>query len=170
LTTKLLVDPTGKKMGKSEGNMIMLTDSAEEMFGKIMNWPDTLLPLGFELCTDLDFERNKNPRDEKLRLAYEVVKIYCGEKEAEKAKENFVKLFSKKEIPDNLEEIKAKDGEELGEVLVKNKIVSSNSEFRRLIKADAIDVNNKTIHDSDFMIQENIVVKVGKKKFLKIII
>ena len=51
LTTKLLVDPTGKKMGKSEGNMVTLEDMPEDMYGKVMSWPDTLMPLAFEICT-----------------------------------------------------------------------------------------------------------------------
>jgi len=76
LTTKLLTDPTGKKMGKTEDNMIILRDSAENMFGKVMSWPDTLIALGFEICTNLNFEAKENPRDAKMRLAYEIVKIY----------------------------------------------------------------------------------------------
>ena len=174
LTTKLLIDPAGKKMGKTEGNMITLRDSADDMFGKIMSWSDELIILGFELCTgvkmkDIEEVCKENPRDAKLRLAYEVVQLYHGEKEAERARDNFIKLFSKREIPKDIEEIKAKKDEELEKILVGNKIVSSNSEFRRLVRAGAIDINGKALQDSKFKVRENIAVKVGKKKFLKII-
>ena len=82
LTTKLLEDPTGKKMGKSEGNAISLTDSAEDMFGKIMSWPDTIISVAMEILTDMtmdevrkwekDMVGGANPRDGKMKLAYEV--------------------------------------------------------------------------------------------------
>jgi len=105
LTTKLLVDPTGKKMGKSEGNMVTLEDSPENMFGKVMSWPDTLMPLAFEICTRVSMSEitdtdKANPRDLKIRLATEIVKIYHGQKEAKQAQENFANTFQKKEIPD----------------------------------------------------------------------
>src|SRR3989339_438843 len=67
LTTKLLVDPTGKKMGKTEDNMITLNDSANDMFGKVMSWPDSMIASGFEICTSLDFSNftDEKPRDQK---------------------------------------------------------------------------------------------------------
>ncbi len=170
LATKLLTDPSGKKMGKTEGNMITLTDSAENMFGKVMSWPDTLMPLGFEVCTEFDFNSKANPRDEKMRLAYEVVKVYRGKEEAEKARENFLKLFSKKEIPDDIKEVKINVKETLGDILVANKIVPSNSEFRRLVKSRAIDVDGRVIDDIKFVVEKSTVVKIGKKKFLKILV
>jgi len=170
LTTKLLTDPAGKKMGKTENNMVTLADSQENMFGKIMAWPDELIMLGFEICTDIKMEEIKkgNPRDAKMRLAYEIVKIYHGEKEAEKAQENFIKLFQKKEIPDEIKEIKTKTGENLENILVENKIIPSKSEFRRLIKAGAIDIDNQTINNVNYIIEKSVIIKIGKKKFLRI--
>lgn len=96
---KLLEDNSGKKMGKTEGNMVSFLDSSTEMFGKIMSWNDSLIIKGFELCTDVEdfkiFEK-QNPRDAKMKLAYEIVKTYYGEKEAQKAEENFVNTFQKR--------------------------------------------------------------------------
>lgn len=175
LTTKLLEDSSGRKMGKTEGNIITLSDSADDMFGKIMGWPDNMIALGFEICTDIkmnDVEKitKKNPRDAKMRLAFEIVRIYHGEKEAKKAQEKFIKLFQKREIPEDVKRIGVKTGEGLGDILVKNKIIPSKSEFRRLVKAGAIDIDNQTINNVNYFVKQSIVVKVGKKKFIRIVI
>jgi tyrosyl-tRNA synthetase len=177
LTTKLLVDPTGKKMGKSEGNMVTLQDSNIDMFGKVMSWSDSLMPLAFEICTRVPVSTIKeiqamNPRDAKLRLAYEIVKLYEGEKKAKEAQENFIKTFSKKETPENIEEVKAKEGSLLSEVLVEHKILSSKSEWRRLVLENAIhDLDNdKNIGDPNIKITNKLTLKIGKKKFIKILV
>jgi tyrosyl-tRNA synthetase len=172
LTTKLLVDPTGKKMGKSEGNMVTLEDNADNMFGKIMSWPDTLMPLAFEICTRVpmsEIEKTKliNPRDAKIKLAFEIVKIYHGEKQAKEAEESFVNTFQKKEIPESVEEI---EGEGLlAPILFRAKTFGSNSEIRRLFEAGAI----KDMNSDEKMSSENIAVKghvykIGKHRFIKI--
>ncbi len=172
LTTKLLIDSTGKKMGKTEGNMITLNDSANDMFGKVMSWPDGMIILGFEICTDLNFSDfiKEKPRDQKIKLAYEIVKIYHGEKKAEEAEKNFINTFQKKEIPTEMEEIKCSNGELLSEVLVRNKILSSKSEWRRLVLENAVhDLSkNGNVTDVNLKISENLTLKIGKKRFVKI--
>ncbi len=177
LTTKLLVDPTGKKMGKSEGNMVTLEDSENNMFGKIMSWPDSLVPLAFEICTRVPMEEinkinQKSPRDSKIELAYEIVKIYHGEKKAEEAQKNWENVFSKKEIPNEMEEIKTEAGKVLADVLVENKILSSKGEWRRLVEGKGVhDLTRKeNITDVNAKIKEEIKLKIGKKKFVRIII
>jgi tyrosyl-tRNA synthetase len=117
LTTKLLADPTGKKMGKTAGNMIELDNSPEDMFGKVMSWPDTMLEIAFEILTDIpmeevaeimkDLTNGANPRDAKLKLAHEVVRVYLGEKAAEAASENFKRVFQDKQKPLEIEEVKS---------------------------------------------------------------
>jgi len=172
LTTKLLVDPTGKKMGKSEGNMVTLEDGGENMFGKVMSWPDSLISSAFEICTRVPMDEvNKinqmNPRDAKMHLAYEIVKIYHGEKKAKEAQENFVNTFQKKEIPEIVEEI---EGEGLlTPILLKAKMFDSKGEIRRLFEAGAI----KDMTDNKKLILEEVVAKghvykIGKHKFIKI--
>lgn len=158
LTTKLLVDPTGKKMGKTEGNMITLNDSANEMFGKVMSWSDGMMPLGFELCTYVDQHAfiNAKPRDQKIILAHEVVKIYHGEEEAQKAQTNFEDTFSKGGVPKDIETVRVGKGTPLVETLLKQGLVSSKTEFNRLNKEGAI----KEI--------ENGVYRIGKHRFLRI--
>ena len=143
------------------------------MFGKVMSWPDSMIASGFEICTSLDFSNfsTEKPRDQKIKLAYEIVKICQGEDVAKEAEKNFVKTFQKKEIPDEMEEIKAQSGELLSEILVKNKILSSKGEWRRLILGNAIhDLSkNQNIVDVNLKISENLVLKIGKKKFVKIV-
>jgi tyrosyl-tRNA synthetase len=174
LTTKLLVDPTGKKMGKSEGNMVTLEDNGEDMFGKIMSWPDTLMPLAFEICTRIPMtEINKtdqtNPRDAKMKLACEIVKIYHGEKKAKEAEENFINTFSKGGIPEDVLEVSVKDETKLVDVLLSEKIVSSKTEFRRLINEGAITDMEKDekIKDAEIKVSKT-VYKIGKHRFVKI--
>ncbi|MEK9182836.1 MAG: tyrosine--tRNA ligase [Patescibacteria group bacterium] len=172
LTTKLLVDPTGKKMGKSEGNMIALNDSANDMFGKVMSWPDSMIASGVEICTDLDFSVlvTDKPRDQKIKLAHEIVRICQGESAAKKAEENFTNTFQKKETPENIEEIRSKSGELLSEVLVRNKILPSKSGWRRLVLNNAIHdlIKHENITDVNLKIEEDLILKIGKKKFVKI--
>ncbi|MBI2627741.1 tyrosine--tRNA ligase [Candidatus Nomurabacteria bacterium] len=174
LTTKLLVDPTGKKMGKTEGNMITLNDSANDVFGKVMSWPDSMITLGFELCTNLDFNNflGQKSLEQKMKLAGEIVKTFYGEDAAQEAKNFFSNTFQKKEIPEEMEEIKAGGGELLSEVLVKNKILASKGEWRRLVLGKAIhDLSkNQNITDVNLKISENLTLKIGKKRFVKIIV
>jgi len=158
LTTKLLTDPTGKKMGKTEINMIALSDQANDMFGKIMSWSDSMIALGFEVCTNLDSDKflKEKPRDQKIKLAYEIVKIYHGEKVAQEAEINFIETFSKGGIPKDIETVKIDKNTPLVEVFLKHKLVASKSEFNRLNKEGAI----KEI--------ESGVYRIGKHRFLKI--
>ncbi len=183
LTTKLLTDSTGKKMGKTEGNMVNLNETPENMYGKVMSWSDELISSGFEICTDLSMSEvnnikesltsgKANPRDLKMKLAFEIVKIFYGEKKAQGAEENFVKTFQKKEVPEEMEEIKCEAGEMLSEVLVKNKILPSKSEWRRLVLGNGVHDLNKdnTITDQNIKVSENLTLKIGKKRFIKVIV
>jgi len=165
----LLTGTDGKmKMSQSLGNYIGIAEPADSQYGKIMSIPDALLEEYFTLLTDLVFDKKENPRDAKMRLAYEIVKTYHGGGEAERAKENFIKLFQKKEIPDDIPEISAEKGAALGDVLVENKIVASKSDFRRLVKAGAVDADGEPIVDIRFAVGRPTVIKVGKRRFVKI--
>ena len=174
VTMKLLEDNTGKKMGKTEGNMVSFEDSSQDMFGKVMSWNDSLIEKGFELCTDFNsflINISQNPRDAKMKLAFEIVKIYHGEKKAKEAEENFINTFQKKEIPEEMEDIFGSTGELLSEVLVRNKILESKGEWRRLVLGNAVhDLDkNENIIDQNLKITENLRLKIGKKRFVKII-
>jgi len=158
LTTKLLTDPTGKKMGKTEGNMITLNDSANNMFGKVMSWSDSMIPLGFELCTDLNPTNfiDEKPRDQKIKLANEITKIYHGEEAAQKAQESFEETFSKGGIPKDIETVKVSKDTPLVETLLKQGLVTSKTEFNRLNKEGAIREIEKGVY------------RIGKHRFLRI--
>ena len=146
ITTTLLENPITKEklMSKSLGTGIGLDENPESMYGKVMAQADVNIPQLFIDCTYLsmdeiskiknDLKNNQtNPRDLKMRLAFEIVKIYHGEKKAREAQENFINTFQKKEIPETMEKIKCQTGELLGEVLVQNKILTSKGEWRRLV-------------------------------------
>lgn len=174
LICQMLEGTDGRKMSTSWGNVVTIVDEPNDMFGKIMSLKDELIPKYFELCTDVKdisaFEK-QNPRDLKMKLAYEIVKIYHGEKKAKEAEENFIKTFSKKEIPDEMEEINCSEGELLSEVLVKNKIIESKSEWRRLVEGKGVHdlIKNQNVIDPNLKISESLTLKIGKKRFVKII-
>ena len=174
LTTKLLVDAGGKKMGKTEGNMVAFSDTPEDMFGKVMSWTDGMIANGFELCTTLSMtDINKmqaeiqNPRDQKLKLAYEVVKTFLGEKLAQKAQENFIKTFSKKETPDEIAELKP-SAMDILTVLVESKICTSKSESRRVVEQGGVKINDKKVESIDAQVKSGDIVQKGSRFFVKI--
>lgn len=144
VTNKLLVDAQGKKMGKSEGNVVSLDASPEDMYGKIMTWPDGVLSSAFELCTKLSWDEVKeiqkrlentslNPRDFKMRLAREITSIYYGKKKAALAEAAFVKMFQKGETPEEMEIISVKVSN-IVEILIETKLSTSKGDARRLIE------------------------------------
>lgn len=182
ITMKLLEDNSGKKMGKTENNMLALSDSPEEMYGKIMSWTDGLILPALELCTNVsmveikkteeELKNNKtNPRDLKMKLAKEVISVFYGEKLATLAEDKFIKAFQKKEIPDEVEEFSVSDGELLVDALLKNKVISSKGDFRRLVEGGAItnlDLDKKVSDNNEKA--EKGVYRVGKKRFVKIVV
>jgi tyrosyl-tRNA synthetase len=181
ITTKLLADSSGKKMGKTEGNMITLEDAPSNMFGKVMSWTDGMIIAGFELCTDVsleDIEKNKkdledgvNPRDIKIKLAKEVVNTFCGKGFGDKAEQDFINTFSKGGVPENIEEVKVLKDEKMADVLLKAGTVESKGEWRRLVLAGGVSnaETDEKITSPDELVK-NVTLKVGKKRFIKIVI
>lgn len=178
VATKLLVDSSGGKMGKTEGNMVSLDQSAEDMFGKVMSWSDSLIIHGLEIITDISMDEVKkmseemasgaNPKEIKTRLAKEIVKMCHGEEASEKAAKMFESTFGKKEFPSDAGTIEVDADQKLADVLVENKIIESKSEFRRLIEAGAVsDFPDEKITDPNEKIgSEERKMKIGKKIFL----
>jgi len=175
LTIKLLIDPAGKKMGKTEGNMIRLDESPKEMYGRIMSWPDTLISLGFELCTRIPMDEVKkitNPRDAKVKLAKEIVGFYHGRKVALRAEKEFEKVFKKKKLPTKIPTIKIKTKKfAILDLLVKTKLASSKSEAKRLILQKGVKIDGKIQKDWQkvIKIKKGMIIQVGKRKFIKLV-
>ncbi len=177
LTTKLLTDPTGKKMGKTEGNIIPLDASANEMFGGVMSWPDEIIISGFELLTEVpenEIEQMKtempdklNPRDAKIRLAKEIVTCFWGSDEAEKAEKYFVETFSKGETPADVKKFKPQNYD-ISSILVESGLVESRSEARRVIEQGGVKLNGEVVRDFDAQVNPGAVLQKGKIFFLEI--
>ncbi len=180
ITMKLLEDPNGKKMGKTEGNMVTITDTPDDMYGKVMSWTDEMIPSALELCTNVEDEeiekiqkelKGDNPcfKENKMRLAREVVSAFYGQEKGELAEKGWQRTFSQKEIPDDVEVITTKKDESLVNVLVLNKIVSSKSDFRRLVDGGAVVLlgENQKIIEYNQKVFEG-VYRIGKKRFVKI--
>ena len=181
----LLVGLDGsKKMGKSLNNYIGINEKPEEQFGKIMSLPDHLIMDYFTLATRVGWSEVKemsraleqkrvNPRDLKLRLAEEIVKLYHSPPEAESARESFVNTFSRKGLPSDLATIKIGCSElALLDLVIESGLAASKSEARRLVEAGAIDVDGTTIKSSGELIKikpGGIILKVGKHKFIKVV-
>jgi tyrosyl-tRNA synthetase len=181
LTTKLLADPTGKKMGKTEGNMITLNDSPQNMFGKIMSWPDEMIVLGFELCTTLSLDeietvqmrlkQGENPRNLKAELAKNIVTLYYDRRAADQAEQEFNKIFQAKGLPEDMPLIKVKAGTyPLVDLIMLAKLAPSKSEAKRLIQQGGVSLNQTKITDWQTQIKpkNNSVLKIGKRKFAKL--
>jgi len=182
ITAPLLEGTDGvEKMSKSNDNYIALTDSADDMYGKVLSIPDTMILKYFEFCTDItdkelsdykdQLETGKmNPRDSKRKLARDIVSIYHSSDIANDAEQNFDKLFIKKDIPDDIPECKLEKPTKLIDVMVLNNMVSSNGEARRMIKQGAVKLNNEKVEDGFVHIEpgSNTTLKVGKRRFLKI--
>ncbi len=172
---KILIGTDGKeKMSKSLDNYIGITESADQMYGKIMSIPDTAMKEYFELATDLDYKKiqKKNPRDTKMRLAFEIAKMYHSEKEAKAAQENFVKTFQKREVPENIKSVKiAAEKIKLTEFLVKSGMAESLSDARRKIEQGGVSVDREKIRDYNYILDKTDnrkMVKTGKLGFRKI--
>jgi tyrosyl-tRNA synthetase len=153
LTTNLIAGLDGRKMSSSWGNTVNILDEPKEMFGKIMSLSDNLIIDYFVHCTRIEMEKikeyekelkdGKNPRDIKMILAEAITKIYWGQKGANEGKDYFISVFQKKDLPDEMPEIKA-DGKEIIDVLVESKIAKSKSEAQRLIRQEGIKINQET--------------------------
>jgi len=176
LMTPLLVGLDGKdKMSKSAGNYIGLTESPEEMFGKVMKVPDTLLQTYFELATSLNpeevkFELKKGPYEAKKRLAEEIVTRYHGPKPSEEAREEFGRVFSQKESPSKLEVVTVDSQPTSYVSLTASAFGISRSEARRLIDQKALEDTGRLILNPEEEVEphEDQILKLGKHRFAKI--
>ncbi len=185
MTTPLLTDSEGRKIGKSEGNVIGLTDKPEDLYGKIMSLPDDIVVKGFTYLTRIPMEEIKkieqqlingeNPIVLKKRLAFEIVLALNDKTAAEHAQNAFESRVQKKELPTEMPTFVIKQGQTLfviSDLLVATGTVSSKSEAKRLIEQGGVEFDNEKITDpnKEFDIKDNAVLKVGKRKFVEIVV
>ncbi|MBU2081952.1 tyrosine--tRNA ligase [Patescibacteria group bacterium] len=181
ITNPLIEGLDGRKMSSSWGNTINLLDSAGEMYGKIMSLKDELITKYFILATRVSLDKIEeyekeigtggNPRDYKMKLAFEIVKIYHGEKKAKEAAGEFERVFTKKELPDDIIAVLLTEGSyDIIDLLLKTALVKSKSEARRLVLERAVKIDGVMIEDPQAKIEiiSGLVIQVGKRRFARI--
>ena len=169
-------------MSKSYDNYIGITENANDMYGKILSIPDNLLLKYYLLVANISTQEIEDYklllkmdkityRDLKRKLARDIIKIYYNEKFASQAEINFDKIFIKKDIPEDIPKIKLNKDVLIVDVLISNELVKSKSEARRLIDQGAVKINDEKCIDRDHIVRkdDSLIIKVGKRRFLKII-
>lgn len=181
ITNGFLSGTDGRKMSKTWGNAIWLTDSADEMYGKIMSLRDDLIIEYFTLATDIQMEEieamdkklkeGENPMQIKKMLAFTITSLYHDEIKAREAEEGFVSVVQNKEIPKDIEELQVENNQPLSKIAIEKGLVNSMSEWKRLIEQHGVTVDDQKI-DSPFFntkdLSDGAVLKIGKRKYAKI--
>ena len=178
ITNPLIEGLDGRKMSSSYGNVINLADSANDIFGKIMTVSDDLIIKYFTFLTRVELEKiaelekeissGVNPRDIKIKLGFEIVKMYHGEEDANKAVEYFVNTFTKKEIPTDIPEFKPSDYNVIS-LIIEAGLVPSKGEARRVLEQGGIKVDGEVVTDVNYTVSAGVTLQKGKINFLKII-
>ncbi len=187
LTVPLLEGLDGvEKMSKSYGNYVGINEAPGEMFGKLMSISDEMMWRYYELLTDLAMDEIEgmrreaamgefNPMQAKIRLAKLIISDYHGAAAAKEAEEAFSSTFSKRQVPDDIPETAIKAGEELWliQLLSDNGLVASKGEGRRMVRQGAVSIDSDKVSDEELQLNlkpgEEIVIKVGKRRWLKVI-
>ena len=171
------------KMSKTyPEHCISLTDSAKDMFGKLMSIPDTLITRYYSLLTDvpqselvkMDEEiasNSINPRDIKMALAHMITEEYHGKEGADKAQEDFINVVSNKGIPEDIQSVKIDAEKSILDLLVELSFVQSKGEAKRLIQGGGVKIDGEKISDMGFVVkpQMDVVLQAGKRKFAKLV-
>mgnify|MGYP002672320421 FL=1 len=173
ITVPLLVGLDGvKKMSKSYGNYVGLTDAPNDMFGKLMSIPDELMPMYYELLTseNMDDIKAMHPMAAKKKLAGLLVTRFHGEAAAKAALENFEKVFSKKELPTDMPEFKPEAGALLSAVIFAAGGAPSKNKARGLIDQGAVRLKGeKVTQDGPLSFENGDVLQIGKRHFFKLV-
>ena len=167
---------TGELMSKSKGTGVFLDAKPNEMFGQIMAQPDEMIEILFVNNTSLSLEEIKqiisgNPRNAKARLALEIVKLFYGEKQAQKAGEEFDRIHKAGELPSNIPTFETDKKEYfMLDLLCDTKLAPSKNEAKRLVEAGAVDIGGLTEKDwkKPVQIVDGTIIRAGNRKFVKI--
>lgn len=168
------------RMSKSLGNHIAITGDPKDMYGKLMSIPDKAMGIFSRLVTrwtpdeidsfEEEFSSGKiHPKDAKMKLAREIVAIYHGQEEAEKAEAEFVRIFQEQGQPDEMDEYKFEKGQSVLDVLEGAKLVESRSQARRLLQQGAVRLDDQKLDDPHAEFPGAGVLQVGKRRFIRII-
>ena len=184
LMTNLIEGTDGRKMSSSWGNTIDLSDGQNDMFGKVMSIPDTLIATYLVHVTRIPMEEiaameagmkdgSVNPRDAKIRLAREIVRMYHGESSSTDAEEYFVTAVSKRETPQDIPEISVSgEGEGILDFIVRSGNATSKADARRKIGQGGVSVAGEPIDDWSLVLDrttyDGTVVKIGKTGFVRL--
>ena len=166
-------------MSKSLGNHIPILAAPEDMYGKIMSLPDHVMPIYFKLVTrympdqikaieDALAKQRRHPRDVKMELAREIVGIFHGDANVEKAEEHFKRVFQEREMPDEMPEYELQFDQTVLDVILAAKMASSKSEARRLIAQKGVRLDGDVLERGDVPFPRPGILQVGKRKFLRV--
>src|SRR5512140_1339803 len=168
-----------QRMSKSTGNIVPINTGAEDMYGKLMSIPDAAMVKYLRLASrwnphEIDaFEKDlasgaMHPRDAKMKMSFEIVSIFYGTADAQKAQETFIKTFQQKEVPDEMPDYELKDGQTVLDVILDAKMAASKSEARRLFDQKGVRLDGETVERGDVPFPHPGVLQVGKRKFLRV--
>jgi tyrosyl-tRNA synthetase len=168
-----------QRMSKSTGNIVPINSGANDMFGKLMSVPDSAMSSYMRLVTrwtpqEIDvIEKGVacgafHPRDAKMKMAQEITSIFYNETEAESARENFVRMFQQKEIPDEMPEYDLQDGQTFLDVILAMNLAESKSKARALIDQKGVRLDGEVVERGDAQIPHKGVLQVGKRKFVRV--
>lgn len=177
ITNPLINGTDGRKMSSSWGNTITLTMEPADMYGKVMSMADSELITYFTICTRVPLteisemeqaiKNGANPRDIKMKLAHEIVRMYHGDEHATKSESTFIETFQKGHIPDDIPEITAPYVENL----IRHGIIPSKTELRRLLEAGGVREADTEVKLAEFpdAVPEPLILKIGKRRFVKLV-
>lgn len=171
------------KMSKTyPEHCISLTDSAKDMFGKLMSIPDNMITRYYSLLTDATKEEletydkqiadgSVNPRNIKMQLAHQITEEYHGKEGADKAQEDFINVVSNKGIPDDIQEVKVEQGKNILDLITELKFTASRGEAKRLIQGGGVKIDGEKITDMSYAVsfEDSVVLQAGKRKFAKLV-
>ena len=168
-----------QRMSKSMGNIVPITSSADDMYGKVMSVPDAAMSKYYRLVTRFspheidEIEKavaagTMHPRDAKMRLAREITSIFYSDVPADAAQENFVKMFQQKEVPDEMPEYSLQDGQTVLDVILAAGMAESKSKARGLIDQKGVRLDGETLERGDVPFPHPGVLQVGKRRFLRV--
>ena len=181
ILSPILMGTDGKaKMGKSLNNYIAVFDTPTDKYGKTMSIPDELIINYFNYATKVApdeieeiakqlKEDTINPKFLKQRLAREIVKMYHGEEASWKAEEEFNLIFKKKDIPDDIPEFKLTEAMKIIDILTTSELCKTGGEARRMVKQNAVSINDEKVKDIFMLVEDEAIIKVGKRRFLKLV-